>query len=415
MGKTTGWARAARIWSVLAGCLLTVACSATDDGRDDGRDDVRPALPTEINAPGEWSSDEGVSGPVAALGHATRMLRQGPLGEVESMETFTVSALDGRASWLDLPDHVLSRTYGDTIAVSPDGRWIGWVRNDDPFRSGRRWVGGYALMDTTTGEVRTLVDRRSPSGLLRPHESAEIAFSGDSRHLLTSYSLPGPGGRSSRGHQFVAWDVESAEPTVLEEPGEYWLPSLGSASSGVVWSRDTEVFRADPATGARTSVRLPQDVASVSWGPDDTAIAYTESGGGVWGLHVGATVEEAAAREVQLPADAPLGPLLGWKDATHVVVGHYRTWVHVVDVETGESERVDLAGEGQTFNAPRIATGLWQEPLRTPEPRTGTSDPRRFAWWASPLVIAALLAYVVGVTRPLRTSGTATRTSPRRP
>jgi hypothetical protein len=257
------------------------------------------------------------------------------------------------------------------------------------------------VMDTTTGDVRELVDPASDSGRLRPVLS-ELQFSGDSRYLLTSYALPGERSRDLRSDQFVAWDVESATPSVLEEPGDYWLPNLGSARSGVVWSRGKEVFRADPVTGARTSVRLPRTVVTASWGPDDSSFAYismTAGSAARWRLHVGTSVDEAVDREVEMPRDAPVAQLLGWQDATHVVVGHYRTWVHVVDVVTGEAQRIDLAGSGRHFNAPMLANALWQQPLRTPVAPSGTTDPRVPWRWAALALLLLAGAGAVAVRR----------------
>jgi hypothetical protein len=399
MGDRTGWARAARIWALLAGCAAVAACSVPASADSEAGDGPEPALPTAVNAPGSWSSDEELRGPLAAIGLAFRTTPSGVFDEMESLEMFSISALDGRATWLRLPDLDLSRPAGDTFALSPDGRHIAWARNA-PWGLGLRgrWVDGFALMDTTTGEVRELVDRASPSGMLWAGLN-EVRFSGDSRYLLTSYALPGERPRHSRSDQFVAWDVESGTPTVLEEPGRYWLPNLGSAPSGVVWARDDVLFRVDPATGERTTVELPARLVTASWGPADASFAYisrTPGGAAPYRLHVGPGADPASARAVELPADARLSDVLGWQDATHVVVGHNRSWVHVVDVETGEAQRIDLAGAGRQLNAPVLANALWQEPLRTPVEPSGTTDPRRpWRWSALALMLGVAGALVV--------------------
>jgi hypothetical protein len=399
MGERTSWARAARIWSVLAGCAAVAACSVPASGDTEPEGGLEPSLPTVVNAPGAWSSDEDVRGPLAAIGLAFRTKPIGVLDEVESLEMFAVSALDGRATWLSLPDLDIRRPAGDAFAVSPDGRHVAWARNAAfGIGVGKGWVDGYSVLDTTTGEVRELVDPASVSGLVRP-SPGELGFSGDSRYLLTSYALPGGRPRQPRSDQFVAWDVESGVPTVLEEPGEHWVPNLGSASSGVVWAREKDVFRVDPATGERTTVQLPERVVTASWGPGDSSFAYisrTPGGAASDQLHVGSSADEAAARPVDLPADAPLAHVLGWQDATHVVVGHYRTWVHVVDVETGEAQRVDIAGHGRQLNAPLLAGALWQQPLRAPAEPSGTTDPRGpWRWAALALLLAGAGAIVV--------------------
>jgi hypothetical protein len=222
---------------------------------------------------------------------------------------------------------------------------------------------------------------------------AELAFSGDSRHLLTSYEAPDrPKASRSRAHQFVAWDVLDGTPTVIEEPGQKWLPNLGSAPTGVTWARGRQVFRVNPGDDDRTTVTLPQDVITASWGPDDASFAYivrpSPKSSAPWRLYAGRTVAESLTHPVDLPSGVNVGQLLGWRDATHVVVGHYRSTVQVVDVVTGEVEAIDLAGYGDQVNAPQLAGALWAQPLITPVAPHGTTDPRRPWRWVSCAVLA---------------------------
>ena len=288
-------------------------------------------LPTVVNAPGTWSTRYGVDGPVAALGIATRTRAVNISETRTSMAIFAVSAVDGRSSWLRLPGFSLDRWgYSGGVAVSPDGQWIGWVR---PARSGGRGlsarVAGWSVLDTATGDVRDLEVPGFPSVRAA---MADLAFSGDSRHLLTSYETPGqpkpkPEAKGERTgvHQLVAWDVEDGTPTVLEEPGPYWLPNLGSAPTGVVWARKQQVFRADPRTGVRTVLTLPRDVITAAWSPDDTSFAYigrpSANSKGPWRVYAGRTVAEARDQAFALPSGTRPRQLLGWRDATHVVVG----------------------------------------------------------------------------------------------
>ena len=217
---------------------------------------------------------------------------------------------------------------------------------------------------------------------------ADLAFSGDSRHLLTSYETPDlPRTSRSRAHQLVAWDVEEGTPTVIEGPGHYWLPNLGSAPTGVTWARGREVFRVDPGTGDKTTSRLPQDVITASWGPDDTSFAYigrpSTGSRAPWRLYAGRTVAEARGRQVELPSGVDVSQVLGWRDPTHVVVGHFRDTVHVVDVVTGEVEGLDLGGYGEQVNAPQLAGALWRQPLLEPVGPDRTTDPRRPWRWVA--------------------------------
>lgn len=363
--------------------LLALACSPTPYAA--AQDAGEPHLPTVVNAPGTWSDSEGVTGPVAALGIATRTRPDGLLDERQSLGVFAVSALDGRASWLRPPGLSLDRWgFIGGFAVSPDGRWVGWVRP-----SGRSGVRGWSVVDTETGRVRRL----EVAGHDRVRRTtADLAFSGDSRYLLTSYELRHQ--PETRGHQLVAWDVTDGTPTLVEPPGHYWLPELGSAPSGVVWSRGRQVFRADPGTGDLTTVRMPRHVVEASWAPDDTGFAYlgrrSVDTPTPWRLYVGPTVAAARNNVVPLPRGLEPSQLLGWRDSTHVVVGHHRHTVHVVDIVTGEVEEIDLAGHGDQVNAPYLAEGLWQQPLAAPEEPEGLTDPRRPWRWSGGAAVLAL-------------------------
>ena len=120
-------------------------------------------LPVVVNAPGTWSSEEGVRGPVAALGLATRTRTDGLFDDKQSLAVFAVSAVDGDASWIHLPGFSLERWgFVGGFDVSPDGQWIGWVRPQQGARPGRVRVAGWAVMNTTTGQVRRLEDPDFP-------------------------------------------------------------------------------------------------------------------------------------------------------------------------------------------------------------------------------------------------------------
>lgn len=390
--------RAAAVAAVGAVVALVVGATALvrSDGHASRPDDVSSEvlrLPEVVNAPGTWSDDVGLDGPVAALGMSLRTRPEGVSGERQSLEVFAVSAVDGHAAWIDLPGIAVedSDVVG-RFALSPDGRWIGWSRHREARRpGGTAPLVGWAVMDTTTGEVRELADPAAPR--LRD-TSADLAFSGDSRYLLTSYETPDS--PATRGHQFVAWDVEHGTPTVLEQPGKYWLPNVGSAPTGVVWSRGPTVYRDDLATGARSSYSLPESVVTASWAPDDTAFAYIGAPAGFrgpWRLYAGRTLAEARVRT--LPPDVRPSRLLGWVDERHVVVGHYRRTVHIVDVVTGEVVEQSMAGYGEQLNAPLLADGLWQNPLAAAVAPDGTTDPRWPLRWCGGALLASLAGVLV--------------------
>ncbi|WP_185995105.1 hypothetical protein [Nocardioides campestrisoli] len=387
--------RGAHVLAALA-ALFVLGPAVIVHAEDDPASLEERHLPTAVNAPGTWSGDEEVRWPVAAVGVATRTEPVGLVEKRESLALFAVSALDGHAAWLRTPGLSLDGWGFGGFAVSPDGQWIGWVRPhrpQGPSYPGR--VAGWSIMETTTGAIRELDVPGVPwvKGTM-----TELAFSGDSRYLLTSYESPGTRNAPQPGsHQLVAWDTEDGKPTVIEEPGPSWLPNLGSAPTGVTWARGRNVFRVDPASGDMTTVTLPQDVIAASWGPDDTSFAYIGRTAGKpksrWRLYAGRTFAEARGRAVDLPSGVGVDQLLGWRDPVHVVLGHFRTSVHVVDVVTGAVEKIDLKGDGTQVNAPYLASDLWEQPLVVPEEPEEVADPRRPWWWLS----GTLLVLLAGV------------------
>lgn len=382
------WRTASALVAVFVGSALGGVTHGAAAGPTDGTAEWH--LPTAINAPGAWSTDEYRSGPIAALGLATRFIPEGLLDKREQLSTFATSAVDGSSAWLDLPGYSLEHAgLVGGVAVSPDGRWLGWVR-----ASKGQAIKGWSIQDTTTGDVRHLdVEGHSR---VRPAMS-ELAFSGDSRYLLTSYETPDSPKRGLRNHEFVAWNVTDGAPTILEDPGFYWLPNLGHAEDGVVWSRNLEVFRADPESGRSSVTTLPRTVLMASWAPDDAAFAYIGRDDHKKGqpegderLYVGETAQ-SAQRVVDLPDTSPIGEALAWRDETHVVVGNYRHDMYVVDITDGSYDTLDLAGSGEQVNTPQFATALWAKPLRPPVAPTGTTDPRRPWLWAGSFILVALL------------------------
>jgi hypothetical protein len=338
-------------------------------------------LPTVVNAPGIWSGTEGATGPLAALGLALRNFPEGLTGERQRVQLYGVSAVDGRATWIDLPGvDEGSESLEGWFALSPDGKSIGWSRQRGSV------LLGWSIMDVTTGVVHDLVD---PEARRLRDTMADLSFSGDSRYLLTNYEKPGfP---QVRGHQFVAWDVEEGTPTILEPPGYYWLPNLGSAPDGVVWSRKTTLYR-QASSGARSTYALPRWAVTASWGPNGKAFAYVghppELGGSPWRLYAGPSIEQA--RDHVLPIDLEPAQILGWRDDTHVVVGRFGTTVYVVGIVTGEAEKIDMTGYGEQVNAPLLAGDLWRNDLQVPVAPSGTTDPRRPYRWGGGAVLALL-------------------------
>ncbi|CAN5231474.1 hypothetical protein BH09ACT12_BH09ACT12_04620 [soil metagenome] len=378
--------------ALFAGVAAVALTLTGDDGPRSGDVPFEAlALPEGVNAPGTWSDDEGTDGPVAAVGLSLRTVPEGVTGDRQSLEPFAVSAVDGHATWLDLPGIDLENDgFVGQFALSPDGRWIGWSRHREVRRKGRSSLVGWAVMNTTTGEIRELEDVAAPR--VRP-VMADLAFSGDSRYLLTSYEIRGRPAR--RGHQFVAWDVEDETQNLIEKPGKHWLPNVGSSPDAVVWARGRHVYRLDLPTGSRSSITVLQRVVAASWGPDDTAFAYigapTAKGSeDPWRLYAGRTLDEARGHAIRLPDEVDPSQLLGWVDERHVVVGHYRDTVHIVDVVSGDVVEQSMAGRGKQLNLPVLAADLWQHPLAEAVAPNGTADPRRPWRWVSGALVVLL-------------------------
>ncbi|WP_156464835.1 hypothetical protein [Aeromicrobium sp. Root495] len=367
-----------------AALLLVVAVPAAAGAEDEV---LAPHLPTEVNAPGTWSGEEGLDGPLAAIGLAERSRTDGLTGRRQSREMFGVSADDGRSQWLDLPGvDEDTRPLARRFALSPDGRWIGWSRIADARAAvGRAALEGWSVMDTVTGQVRRL---RPPTQAPTAENKSHLAFSGDSRHLVARYDTASRTGAVA--HELTAWDVRTGASTVLESTRTS-VPRLGSAPSGVVWIRGGTVHRQDPGAGEKQSFALPGSVRDASWAPDDKAFAYlsASTADGPPQLRAGRTIGKARGRAV--PLDVEPGRLAGWRDDDEVVVGHAEDRVEEVDVVTKKVRGIDLAGQVSPLERPILARGLWEEPLKAPVVPGGTDDPR-FVLYGIAGGLVALLA-----------------------
>ena len=190
------------------------------------------------------------------------------------------------------------------------------------------------------------------------------------------------------------WRIAPSEPLPADVPFEaLHLPTVVNTPG--TWSDDEGPT--GPLAALGLAIRTePRDVVTASWAPDDTAFAYVGRPGGrsraPWRLYAGRTMDEARDHALPLPAGMHPSQLLGWRDDRHVVVGHFRTAVHVVDVVSGDVEELDLAGYGEPMNAPLLATALWRNPLVEPAEPDGTTDPRRPFRWGG----GALLALLAG-------------------
>lgn len=340
-------------------------------------------LPRTVHAPSPWAggtAETGPPGPLAALSIASRNEPEGWTGVRHGQGVFGVSAVDGSAVFLDLPGAQPDMLGSGMLALSPDGTKVGY----DRYREGQ--LVGWSVYDTVTGDVTRLRDPRQP--VLRGRDAFEIAFSGDSRYLQTNYSPTGSDG--SRDDTFVVWDVRTGERIEAEGTGHYWLPSPGSAPSGIVWSRNRQTHLFDPLTGRTTVEESPYEVVEWSVGPDgatSVAIAFGEARRDPWRLFAG---------ETELDPGISPDDLLGWRDAQTVVLASLPTHeVRYVDVRTGEvvgSERLRVAGDEGPLFWPQYAADLWVNelvegvrPPRTSDPRVG---PAEVAAWAVGIAVA---------------------------
>ncbi|WP_370291505.1 hypothetical protein [Nocardioides sp.] len=368
---------------------------------------VGPHLPTRVNAPGPWSDDETVDGPIAAVGIAMRREPRGLTDDLERLALFAVSATDGHSYWLPASDASL-----DDLALSPDGRYVAWARTtpapsgsaeglfgDDPDQGEDPMTDdedvppaadGFSLLDTRSGLDRQLA---VPAGERYDLAMTGLAFSGDSRHLLASNGeTTGAGGALTTD---AAWDVATGRYVRLERPGKRSGVVYGSSPEGVVLIRGRDVVRREGVTGAGTTTRFATDVVDASWAPEGSGFAYIAAPrkGGDSVLHVGRDVAAARTTTVAL-ADGPPGRIVGWRDADHVVVDHFRRDLDVVDVRDGSVRTIDLAGGGKQLNTPIYAADLWQAPLVDPPEREGLRDPRVIWRWAA-MAGAVVLGVVV--------------------
>ncbi|MET3960230.1 hypothetical protein ABIE44_000164 [Marmoricola sp. OAE513] len=366
--RAAGTAAAAAL--TLVAVLGGVQVARDMDGPPQPADEPRGLghLPKRLYEPSAWTPGTDEAGPpgrLAALGASDRRRSVNWFTTVSYTGIYGVSAVDGSIRFLDLPttdDKTMPGQIRDA-ALSPDGRTVGFVRSDDTPTADSHAV-GWGLYDTVTGKVTELAD----PDVSRPEidfVGQELLFSGDSRYLITGYAPDGQ--TDDKADSYVAWDVRTGRKTVIEGPGEKWLPNPGSAPSGIVWSRDRNVYRFDPATGQRQTLRTAMDAGTASFGPDGTAFAYV----GVppvdpdpdvstpWPLFVGPDSKHLRV----VPGITDVRDILGWVDSTHVVVVIKNVDYAIVDITDATAERgtIDL-GQDDLLRS-RFASDLWANPL----------------------------------------------------
>ncbi|RNL64862.1 hypothetical protein EFK50_02420 [Nocardioides marmoriginsengisoli] len=362
-------------------------------------------LPRTIAVPAPWSkgtADEGELGVLAAVGASDRKRPKGIAGMVAYQGLYGVSAVDGTVRFLDLPTPESKDMPGQFInaALSPDGRKLAYPRYDgngnDTSSDGS--LVGWSVYDTVTGKITELQDPEAPR---IEAGASDLAFSTDSRFLLTSYAAAG--NADSESDEFVAWNVADGSRTVVEGAGEYWLPNIGSGPGGIVWSRDNDTYTYGTVAGATTSIRTEHDPVTASFAPSGSGFAYvggTLAGGrngGIdapWKLYVGPTPD----RMRQVPGITDAGLVLGWRDPDHVVVATTDRDYVVVDVNDRSIEKGRIGGN-VNLAVPMLASDLWANDLVDGVQPPDASDPRTPARIA---VLGAGLVLAVGVFGTIR-------------
>ena len=166
------------------------------------------------------------------LAGGERKVRHGLTGARSYLSYYGVSAVDGTVRFLDLPlgGHPGEVGSAGQVVLSPDGRRVAYVRDTESGEGSRVVVHDWAVYDSLTGRTEVLKDPESPT--IRGGEAFEMAFTGDSRFLVTDYSRTRPA--TNRTNELVAWDVRTGELHPVEPPGGTGCPTRGRGRP--VWS-----------------------------------------------------------------------------------------------------------------------------------------------------------------------------------
>lgn len=388
---------------VVAAIIGGFSLQTADDVRGDGAPPVVSSveaghLPRTIHEPSAWSkgtNDAGELGALSVLGASERKRPKGLAGMVAYEGMYGVSAVDGTVRFLDLPTSSNPDMPGMvslSASLSPDGRKVAFPRYDWTAGAinGRTLI-GWTVYDAVTGRIVELADPAVPK---MNDKVIQPAFSSDSRYLLTAY---GPEGRYDNvSDSFVAWDVATGARFVVEAPGRYWEPSVGSGPKGIVWSRADKTYAFDPDTGTTTFIRTVNGAASASYAPSGTGFAYV--GGKLdpqginapWQLYAGPSPD----RLQHVRGLSDVQGILGWRDPDHVVVALTDRHYAVVDVSDRTLVRGAFDGS-VNLSTPMLASDLWANDLVDGVQPPHASDPRtpgRLAVLAGFLVAGAVFA-----------------------
>ncbi len=414
--------------ALVAAVALLVVGALTGLSWQSGRPEAGPAVapsgaavPDRLFAPSGWLSGTDADGPLGRLAAVVPAQRHHWSGSEPGYAG--VSAATGTYRFLDLPGAVADApfpqlTAGDAVSLSPDGEhvayWTTGPRTGTAPVGVTRTVGGVAVYDTGTGEVRR---HAIPSAHGLWGES--LAWSdADTLVVFTSVSLGGAGDPESdqtaaRQQDVLVWRMDQPQPQTLA--GTDVLSLWGAAGEGTVpvgvAARSFGLL--DPRAGSPVRVvRLDQRLGTgPAVDPTGTRIAAVRSrnGGGAPDSVVVGDLRDGRRVDLRvLPGSERTLQVLGWTDATHLLAvrsvpsprsGDPRDLVAAVvsmDSGTGASRTlVELAPSGGA----QVSTDLLARPTVPAVEPPHPWDPRLVTALA---VVTLLVAAAVAVRRRIR-------------
>ncbi len=234
-------------------------------------------------------------------------------GGVDRVMRFNIES--GRTTALTHPSAVGDSQGDDSLALSPDGRWLSFVRAHTDLGAQRR------LLDLKTLKERVLIDRDSADsggGWSDDSRDVFVATGRGAEYALWSYPLNGGAptrllsgstemGRISTGPRgLMAIEIQSGAAALARAPTEdepaprYLSPDKGVdqtpdiASDGAIAfvrrrPSGDGLWLAPPGGGARKRLDLtPEDAygSEPRWSPDGTRLAFGATAGGVPAIRV---------------------------------------------------------------------------------------------------------------------------------
>ena len=361
-------------------------------------------LPDQFFTPSAWlpgTDDEGPIGPLVAVFGANR---KGWTGR-DHNGLVGVSA-DGTYRFLDLPDATPYPDRGDQV-LSADGRrlafWYAGRPDGDPQLVNGNLLPyvGVAVYDTVTGRLT-----RHPIDTEHGVSASELAWSGDV--VWFSYFQYNHGGGFGDGADgtfgaLVRWDLATTEVLTSED----WRAPVrtydaGPAPGGFVGRASRQRLGLAVTRGAEAAryVKPDMNTTTQSVSPDGRWLVGTYD----------PTPSSSDSKPLplvagHLPDQRPDGSLpmhtigirawqvLGWKDATHVVVTRLAGKVvgaYAVDIQTGEANLLTRFDTGNGAPGIEVESDAWAAPVVQPDEPDWPMDPRlRVALWT--MAIGALL------------------------